>query len=79
MSTMNIKLPDSLLKQAQEMAEKEDVTLEQFISSALAEKMAAWRTVEYLKERAARGSREKFEQAMSKAPDVEPEVFDRLP
>jgi predicted transcriptional regulator len=76
---MNIKLPDSLLKQAQELAEKEDVTLEQFISSALAEKMAAWRTVEYLKERAARGDRQKFQRALSKVPDVEPEVFDRLP
>lgn len=78
MSTMNIKVPDSLLKQAQEMAEKEGLTLEQFINSALAEKMAAWRTVEYLNERAARGDRQKFQQAMSKVPDVVPEAFDRL-
>lgn len=78
MSTMNIKVPDSLLKQAEEMAEKDGVTLEQFINSALAEKMAAWRTVEYLKERAARGDGEKFQQAMSKVPDVEPEAFDRF-
>ena len=78
MSTMNIKVPDSLLKQAQEMAEKEGMTLEQFINSALAEKMAAWRTVEYLKERAARADSRKFQQAMSKVPDVEPEAFDRF-
>ena len=78
MSTMNIKVPDSLLKQAKEMAEQEDVTVEQLINSALAEKMAAWKTVEYLKERAARGDRGKFEQAMGKVPDVEPEAFDRL-
>ena len=78
MSTMNIKVPDSLLKQAKEMAEQEDVTVEQLINSALAEKMAAWRTVEYLKERAARGDRGKFEQAMGKVSDVEPEAFDRL-
>jgi hypothetical protein len=75
---MNIKVPDSLLKQAQAMAEKEDMTLEQFINSALAEKMAAWMTVEYLKQRAAHGSREKFEQAMNKVPDSEPETFDRI-
>jgi hypothetical protein len=75
---MNIEVPDSLLKQAKEMAEKEDVTVEQLINSALAEKMAAWRTVEYLKERAARGDREKFERAMSKVADVEPEAFDSL-
>lgn len=75
---MNIKVPDSLLKQAKEMAEQEDVTVEQLINSALAEKMAAWRTVEYLKERASRGDREKFERAMSRVPDVEPEASDRL-
>jgi hypothetical protein len=78
MSTMNITVPDSLLKQAQEMAEKEHMTLEQFINSALAEKMAAWMTVEYLQARAARGDRRKFEQAMSKVPNVEPESIDRL-
>jgi predicted DNA binding CopG/RHH family protein len=37
----NITIPDSLLKQVRELAEKEGVTLEQFISSAMAEKAAA--------------------------------------
>jgi hypothetical protein len=78
MSSMNIELPDSLLRQARELSEKEGVPLEQFIASALAEKMAAWRTVEYLKERASRGDRAKFEAAMSKVADVEPESADRL-
>jgi len=78
MSSMNIELPDSLLKQARELAEKEGVPLEQLIASALAEKMAAWRTVEYLKERAARGDRTKFQAAMDKVADVEPEECDRI-
>jgi predicted transcriptional regulator len=78
MSTMNIKVPDSLLKQAQEMAEKENMTLEQLVSSALAEKMAAWMTVEYLEKRAARGSQQKFERAMDKVPDAAPDVLDQI-
>ena len=78
MTTMNVKVPDSLVKQAKEMAEKEEVTLDQLVSSALAEKVAAWKTVGYLESRAARGSREKFEKAMAKVPDVEPEEYDRL-
>ena len=78
MGSMNIELPDSLLKQARELAEKEGIPLEQLIASALAEKMAAWKTVEYLKERATRGDRMKFESAMSKVADVEPEPADRL-
>lgn len=79
MSSMNIELPDSLLKQARELAEKEGVPLEQFIASALAEKMAAWKTVEYLKARAARGDHTKFQSAMSRVADGEPEGCDRIP
>ena len=78
MSSMNIELPDSLLKQARELAEKEGVPLEQLIASALAEKMATWKTVEYLKERAARGDRSRFESALHKVPDAEPTTSDGL-
>lgn len=78
MGAINIKVPDSLLKHAQEMAEAEELTIEQIISSALAEKMAAWMTVEYLQKRAARDSREKFEQAMDKVPDVAPDAQDQF-
>jgi len=61
------------------MAEEEGVPLEQFIASALAEKVAAWKTVEYLKERASRGDRTKFQAAMSRVADGEPEEFDQIP
>ena len=74
----NLAIPDSLLRQVRQLAERENVTLEQFISSAIAEKAAAWLTVEYLEQRAARGSREQFRQVLSKVPDVEPDEQDRL-
>ncbi|CAN5356388.1 hypothetical protein BH24GEM3_BH24GEM3_11150 [soil metagenome] len=78
MSTMSIQLPESLHKQVQELAEQEGITLEYFVALAVAEKMASLRTVEYLRERGARGSREKFEAILAKVPDVEPEEYDRL-
>jgi len=79
MSTIEgIQIPESLFKQVQALAEKEGITVEQFVSSAIAEKASAWATVDYLKERAARGSREKFEQALSKVADTEPDEHDRL-
>jgi predicted transcriptional regulator len=78
MSTMSIQLPESLHKQVQELAEQEGITLEYFVALAVAEKMASLRTVEYLRERGARGSREKFEAILAKVPDVEPEEDDRL-
>lgn len=79
MSTLEaIAIPESLLKQVRELAAKEGITLEQFISSAMAEKAAAWTTIEYLKQRAARSSRQKFQQALDKVPDVAPAEDDRL-
>ena len=79
MSTLEaVAVPESLLKQVRELAEREGITVEQFVSSAVAEKAAAWTTLEYIKQRAARGSREKFERVLSRVPDVEPEEHDRL-
>jgi hypothetical protein len=40
--------------------------------------MAALMTVDYLRERAERGSRQKFEAALTKVPDVEAPEEDRL-
>jgi hypothetical protein len=75
---MEIELPDSLLKQARELAAEEETTLEQFVSSALAEKVSALRTIEYLKHHAAHGDRARFEHALSKVPDVAPHDQDKL-
>ena len=78
MSTLSIRLPDSLHKKVKELARQEDISMNQFIALAVAEKMSALMTVEHLKERAQRGSREKFEAVLAKVPDVEPEEYDRL-
>jgi hypothetical protein len=67
-----------LHKQLRECAEREGTSINQLISSAVAEKMAALLTQEYLDARAKRGSRKKFEAALKTAPDVEPDEFDRL-
>ncbi len=78
MSTLSVRLPDSLHKRIKQMAEGEGVSMNQFITLAVAEKVSALITVEYLEERAKRGSRQKFEAVLANVPDVEPEVYDRL-
>jgi hypothetical protein len=78
MSTINIQLPDSLHSRARQMAEQDHISLDQFIALALAEKLSALLTEDYLKERALRGDRAKFLNALSKVPDQEPEEHDRL-
>ena len=78
MSTLSVRLPTSLHRQLRELAQKEGVSINQLITTAVAEKMAALLTVEYLEERAARGSRARFDSVLRKVRNREPEPQDRL-
>jgi hypothetical protein len=78
MSAMSLRLPESLHEAARELARREGISVNQLVTTALAEKLTALMTVDYM-ERAKRGSREKFLAAMAHVPDVEPEAHDRLP
>ena len=78
MKTISVRLPDSLHETVRELARRDNVSINQFIALALAEKVSALKTEEYLKERAQRGDRAGFEAALARVPDVEPDDRDRL-
>jgi uncharacterized protein (DUF1778 family) len=78
MSALSLRLPKSLHEQLRELAQEEGISINQFVTLAVAEKVASISTIEYLEKRAKRGSREKLLAILDKAPDVEPEAFDRL-
>ena len=78
MSSISLRLPESLHKRARELAERENISINQLIATALAEKMSALLTGEYLAERAARGSRVKFQRVLKKVRDVKPLDADAL-
>lgn len=78
MSTLSVRLPESLHKNVRDLAKKEGISINQFVMLAVAEKMSALMTEEYLEERAKRGSREKYEAVLAKVADVEPPEYDRL-
>jgi hypothetical protein len=78
MSTISLRLPNSLHERVRELARQEDVSINQFITLALAEKVAALATETYLAERALRGDKAKFERAMAKVADIEPLSHDSL-
>jgi hypothetical protein len=59
------------------LAQREGVSINQLITTAVAEKMSALLTEEYLETRARRGSREKFEAVLRKVPSDEPDPWDR--
>ena len=79
MNSISIRLPDSLHKAAIELAKKEHISINQFISTAVAEKISALMTEDYLMKRAKNApTREEFDKLLEKVPDVEPEEYDKL-
>ena len=78
MSTLSVRLPDSLHNMARELAKRDNISINQMIATALAEKISALKTEEYLEERASRGDRRKFLDAMAKVPNRPPLPGDEL-
>ncbi len=77
-NVVSVRLPKSLHEQVKELAKDEGISLNQFVMVALAEKVATLRAIDYLEQRAARGSRAQLLAILAQAPDVPPEPFDRL-
>jgi len=72
MSMLSLRLPESLHRKVRELAAKESISINQFIATAVAEKMAALLTEEYLEERARRADPAAFDRILARVPDVPP-------
>jgi predicted transcriptional regulator len=79
MGALSLRLPQSLHQKLSEVSEREGISISQLINSAVAEKMSALMTEEYLQARTARGSRRKFAAALAKVPGAPPDAIDELP
>ena len=83
MSRLSLRLPNSLHRQAKALAEKDNISLNQFITLTIAEKVAVSSVDDYLAVRAARATRrdnplEGIDDFLAGASDVEPPPEDRL-
>ena len=78
MSTISLRLPESLHASARELAEREKISINQLITLALAEKISALMTEEYLSRRAKRGSRKAFRAVLKKVRNVPPRPEDAI-
>lgn len=77
MAALSLRLPESLHHAAREMAQQDGVSLNQLLMTALAEKIAALKTVEYLRERGQGAEEGDWDEILAGIPDIEPEEFDR--
>lgn len=76
MSALNLRLPESLHMQVRELAERDKVSINQFVTLAVAEKVAVLRTLDYIEQRGQRGSREKFDRVLQKVAEANPEPYE---
>lgn len=79
MSTLSLRLPASLHHKVRELSERDEVSINQFIATAVAEKASALLTVEYLEARGQRSSRAQFDRILARVPNVPPIPGDELP
>ncbi len=78
MSALSLRLPESIHRHIREIAKREGVSINQFISSAISEKVSALLTEDYLRQRAKRGKRGAFRKILSKVPKRRPIKGDEL-
>ena len=78
MSTLSLRLPNSLHEKIRQLSKEEGISINQFVASAAAEKMASLLTEGYLKRRASKADANRFKMILDKVPDVEPEDYDKI-
>ena len=79
MSTLSLRIPDSLHRTLKIAAEQDGVSINQFVSLAVAEKLSALQTYNLIAEKATKGSQENFLKAMSMVPAGEIVEGDEIP
>lgn len=77
MTTLSVQVPESVYRQIETLAAREQMPLEQLVALALTAQVTVWLSQDDLAARARRGSWAKFKQVLDKVPDIEPEPYDR--
>ena len=78
MTALTIRLPNSVHESIKALARKDGISVNQFIASAAAEKMASMQTLDYLRREAALGKRENFEKFLKLVPDAPAQAGDEI-
>ncbi len=70
-----IGLPEDLYDKAARFAAQDDLSVEEFVTAVLADRIASRNFIE---QQAKLFNREEFERALNQIPDVKPEKHDRI-
>ena len=79
MTALTVRLPNSVHQKVKELAQRDDISVNQFIAAAVSEKMASVMTLDYLKAEAVKGNRNDFDRFMNAIPNALVTQGDELP
>ena len=75
MTALTVRLPNSVHAKIRELAARDEISVNQFIASAAAEKLASMLTLDHLRREAAQGRRADFDKYLQAVPD-QPDLSD---
>jgi len=75
--TLSVRIPDSLHDELKKLSKSDHISINQFIASAVTEKVTALETENYISQRAKLGNKNKFLAVLSKVPNIEPGEQDK--
>ena len=78
MSSLNLRLPDSIHRHIKEIAKEDGVSINLFITSAVSEKISALTTEDYIAKRAKRARKGAFAEVLDHVPKRKPLPADDL-
>jgi len=77
-STYPLRLPVSIKAEAERLAAEEGTSLNQFVSTAVAEKLAAMRMADFFLNRKGKGDRDAFRRLMAREGGQSPQAGDEI-
>lgn len=78
MSALNLRLPDSIHRHIRDIAKRDGVSINLFITCAVSEKISALMTEEYIANRAKRARKGAFKKVLDRVPKRKPLAGDEL-
>ena len=78
MSALNLRLPDSVHRHIRDIAKRDGVSINLFITSAVSEKISALTTEEYIANRAKHAGKGAFKKVLDRVPKRKPLPGDEL-
>ena len=78
MTTLQVTIPDEVRAKAEEAARQKHLSLDEFTTLALIQRISASIPDPYLEERARRGNLQRFKDSLATVSDVPPEDYDKI-